>query len=142
MPTRHFTPAITYAALALAGGVFYREFTKAIAYTGETTLSVIHTHYFMLGMMFFLLLTLLERAFPLTGHKHARRAIVTYHIGLNLTVASLLVRGIVQANQTALSRGADAALSGISGIGHAILGVSLLIILFGLRQSAREQTSQ
>ena len=32
------------------GGVFYREFT---------TLSVVHTHYLMLGMVFFLMLVLL-----------------------------------------------------------------------------------
>lgn len=136
--TRHLTAAICYAFLALIGGVFYREFTKALAYTGNTTLSVVHTHYFAMGMVFFLLLALLERAYPLAGHKHALRATITYHVGLNITVASLIARGILQATGTVLSRSADASLSGISGVGHAVLGVSLVIILFGLRGSARK----
>ena len=42
-----------YAVLALIGGIFYREFTKMNDYTSWTTLSVFHTHYFTLGMMFF-----------------------------------------------------------------------------------------
>ena len=140
--TRHLTAALCYAVLALIGGVFYREWTKALAYTGHTTLSVVHTHYFMLGMVFFLLLALLERAYPLAGHKHALRATVTYHIGLNLTVASLIVRGILQSTGAVLSRAMDASVSGISGLGHAVLGVSLVIILFGLRGSARQALSR
>ena len=136
--TRHLTAALCYTVLALTGGVFYREFTKALAYTGYTTLSGVYTHYFAMGMVFFLLLALLERVYPLTGHKHALRAIVTYHVGLNITVAGLIFRGVLQATGAVLSRGADASVSGVSGIGHAVLGVSLVIILFGLRDSARQ----
>ena len=51
----------------MAGGVFYREFTKLNAFTGKTTLSVVHTHYFLLGMVAFLLLLLLEKNFSFTG---------------------------------------------------------------------------
>lgn len=56
---RYMNTALVYAVLAMAGGVFYREFTKFVGFTGETTLSVVHTHYFMLGMALFLLLLLL-----------------------------------------------------------------------------------
>ena len=63
---RYGTAAVVYTALALAGGVFYREFTKFQGFTGETALSVVHTHYFLLGMMVFLLLALLERSFSFT----------------------------------------------------------------------------
>ena len=42
-------------------GVFYREFTKFSGFTGKTALYVVHTHYFLLGMVFFLLLLLLEK---------------------------------------------------------------------------------
>ena len=53
---RYMNAALLYAVLAMAGGVFYREFTKFTGFTAKTTLSVIHTHYFMLGMAVFLLL--------------------------------------------------------------------------------------
>ena len=41
--------SIVYAVLAMIGGVFYREFTKMNGYTVWTTLSVVHTHYFIFG---------------------------------------------------------------------------------------------
>ena len=63
MLKRYFNASIVYASLALAGGVFYREFTKYAAFTGKTNLAFLHTHYFVLGMIFFLALALLERAF-------------------------------------------------------------------------------
>ena len=52
---------IVYALIALCGGVFYREFTKFNAFESSTTLSVVHTHYFVLGMIFFLLLLVQKR---------------------------------------------------------------------------------
>ena len=58
---RYMNTALLYAVFAMAGGVFYREFTKFNGFTGKTTLSVVHTHYFLLGMVFFLLLLLLEK---------------------------------------------------------------------------------
>ena len=61
---RYINMALLYAVFAMAGGVFYREFTKFNNFTAKTTLGVVHTHYFLLGMVFFLLLLLLEKAFP------------------------------------------------------------------------------
>ncbi len=39
MIKRYFNAAILYAALALACGVFYREFTKHTGFAGQTNLS-------------------------------------------------------------------------------------------------------
>ena len=69
---RYMNTALLYAVLAMAGGVFYREFTKFNGFTGKTTLSVVHTHYFLLGMVFFLLLLLLEKNFSFTDAKTGR----------------------------------------------------------------------
>ena len=55
---RYANNALFYSILAMVGGVFYREFTKLSGFVGETTLSVVHTHYFLLGMVIFLLLLL------------------------------------------------------------------------------------
>ena len=47
-----------YMILALVMGVFYREFTKFYQFTGITTLSVTHTHLFILGVFLLLILAL------------------------------------------------------------------------------------
>ena len=121
---RYMDSALLYAVLALAGGVFYREFTKFHGFVGKTTLGVIHTHYFMLGMVFFLLLLLLEKNFSFTSAK-AGRILAVYHVGLNLTAVMLVVRGVTQVLGIALSSGVNAAISGMAGVGHILLGCLL-----------------
>lgn len=69
---RYMNLTLLYAVLAMVGGVFYREFTKFNGFTNKTTLGVVHTHYFLLGMVFFLLLLLLEKNFSFTGAKTGR----------------------------------------------------------------------
>lgn len=61
--------SILYAILAMIGGVFFREFTKFNRFDGVTTLGKVHTHYFLLGMLFFLLLTLIIKAFDVKFKK-------------------------------------------------------------------------
>ena len=131
---RYMNTALVYAVLAMAGGVFYREFTKFVGFTGETTLSVVHTHYFMLGMALFLLLLLLEKSVSFTTAKTGR-VLIVYHVGLNLTAVMFLVRGVTQALGTALLSGMDAAISGVAGIGHILLGVSLVLLLLQVKRA-------
>ena len=131
---RYMNGAITYAALAMAGGVFYREFTKFNHFTGQTTLSVLHTHYFVLGMLFFLLLLLLEKSFAFSSAK-SDKILLFYNIGLNTTVAMLFARGITQVLNMSLSSGQDAAISGIAGLGHIILCVSIIYILLEIKKA-------
>ena len=131
---RYMNSALLYAVLAMAGGVFYREFTKFSGFTAQTTLSVVHTHYFLLGLVFFLLLLVLEKNLSFTGEKTGR-VLAVYHIGLNLTAVMLVVRGVTQVMGTNLSRGADAAISGMAGIGHILLGVSLVLLLLQIKRS-------
>ena len=137
---RYMNTALLYAVFAMAGGVFYREFTKFNGFTGKTTLSVVHTHYFLLGMGFFLLLLLLEKNFSFTGAKTGR-VLAAYHIGLNLTAVMFVVRGLTQVLAPALSRGMDAAISGMAGIGHILLGVSMVLLLVQIRRSVAASQS-
>ena len=131
---RYMNTAILYAILAMVGGVFYREFTKFIGFTSKTALSVVHTHYFMLGMVFFLLLLLLEKSFSFSSQKSGR-VLIFYHVGLNLTAVMFVVRGVAQVLGMALSSGMNAAISGIAGIGHILLGVSLVLLLIEIKRS-------
>lgn len=131
---RYMNASVLYAILAIAGGVFYREFTKFNSFTAKTSLGVVHTHYFLLGMVVFLLLLLLEKNFAFTGAK-TKRLLLTYHIGLNLTAVMLVVRGVTQVLGVTLSSSMSAAISGIAGIGHILLGVSLLLLLLQVKCS-------
>ena len=124
MMKRYINYAIVYAVLAL---VFYREFTKMNDYIAWTTLSVVHTHYFILGMMFFLILGLVSMNMNLK----INRAVLFYNIGLNLTVIMLVVRGIVQVLDLNVVL---VVISGIAGIGHIILGFSLILILLDIKK--------
>ena len=136
MLKRYFNASIVYASLALAGGVFYREFTKYAAFTGKTNLAFLHTHYFVLGMIFFLALALLERAFSFSAQKGIKGWVTVYHVGLNITTACLFLRGLAQATGTTLSAALSGSLSGVSGIGHILLGTSMLALLILIRRSA------
>ena len=134
---RYMNTALLYAVLAMAGGVFYREFTKFNGFAGKTTLGVVHTHYFLLGMVFFLLLLVLEKNFSFTAASTAR-VLAVYHVGLNLTAVMFVVRGVTQVLGTPLSSDASAAISGIAGIGHILLGVSLVLLLVQIRRSVKD----
>lgn len=131
---RYMNLALLYAVLAMVGGVFYREFTKLNGFTARTALGVVHTHYFLLGMVFFLLLLLLEKSFSFTGAKTGR-VLAAYQIGLNLTAVMLVARGVTQVLGMELSAGMSAAISGVAGIGHILLGVALVLLLVQLRAS-------
>ena len=124
---RYMNTALLYAVLAMAGGVFN-------GFDERTTLSVVHTHYFLLGMVFFLLLLLLEKNFSFTSAKTGR-ILAVYHTGLNLTAVMLVVRGVAQVTVPALSSGMNAAISGVAGIGHILLGVSIILLLVQIRRS-------
>ena len=131
---KYANSALIYAILAMVGGVFFREFTKLNGFEGATTLAFVHTHYFALGMIVFLLLVLLENALHITDSK-VSRAVAAYHIGLNATAAMLVVRGIPQVLGIELVHGMDAAISGIAGLGHIVLGVSIVLILLGVKRA-------
>ena len=134
---RYMNASVLYAILAMVGGVFYREFTKFNSFTAKTSLGVVHTHYFLLGMVVFLLLLLLEKNFAFTGAK-TKRLLLTYHIGLNLTAVMLVVWGVTQVLGVALSSSMSAAISGIAGIGHILLGISLVLLLLQVKRSVSD----
>lgn len=136
---RYINSALLYAVLAMAGGVFYREFSKFNGFTGRTSLGLVHTHYFMLGMFFFLLLLMLEKTFSFTTAKTGR-VLAVYHIGLNLSAVMLLVRGVTQVLGLSLSSALTASISGMAGIGHILLGVSLVLLLLQLKRSVLEKS--
>lgn len=138
MTKRYANLALVYAIVAMVFGVFYREFTKFSHFGGQTRLSVMHTHYFMLGMFFFLILMLLEKAFAFSG-KNTGKLLIVYQLGLNITGIGFLMRGLTQVWETEPGRGLDASISGIAGIGHILMGVGIILLLLQIRKTVSER---
>ena len=134
MVKRYANLALIYAVIAMIFGVFYREFTKFNDFSGQTNLSVIHTHYFLLGMFFFLILMLIEKVFSFS-EKGIGKVLTAYQLGLNITGCGFLFRGLTHVLGTELSRGMDASISGISGIGHILMGVCIVLLLLKIKKS-------
>lgn len=129
---KYINLALIYSVVAMIFGVFYREFTKLNGFAGQTSLSFMHTHYFILGMFFFLILLLVQKNYSFSSKKTSS-ILVVYQIGLNITGLGFLLRGLVQVLGTELTKGMNAAISGIAGIGHILLGVCIVLLLLEIR---------
>ena len=81
-----------------------------------------------------LTLLALEKCFSFTGPKTGR-VLAVYHAGLNLAAVMLVVRGVTQALAFELSSGMSAAVSGVAGIGHILLGVSMVLLLVQVKRT-------
>ena len=134
---KYLNYSLGYAIAAMAGGVFYREFTKRNGYTGVTALGKVHAHLFLLGMLVFLIVALFAAHNDLAGQKIFRLFLCLYNIGLPLTAIMFVVRGIPQVLNITLSAGADAAISGFAGIGHILIGIGLILLLLSLKKTAK-----
>ena len=107
---RHFaTLAMVYAVIAMALGVFYREFTKFSGFA--------------------------EKTFAFSS-RYSGKFLLVYQLGLNITGLGFFLRGMSQVLGNELSRGMDASISGISGIGHILLGIGMLSLLLQVRRAA------
>lgn len=95
-------------------------------YSAWTTLSVVHTHYLILGLV--------EMNVHFVDEK-VNKYLMVYHIGLNLTAIMMVVRGIVQVIQMHV---VSAVISDIAGIGHILLGVSLILILIQIKHAGKD----
>ena len=129
---KYFNLAFLYLILALVGGVFYREFTKFNNYVGDTTLSIVHVHYFVLGFITNILLFILTK--DKFEDKKLKITYILYNIGLNLTILMFIVKGIISVVDSSLIQSLEGILAGLAGIGHIILGVSILLLLVFLRK--------
>lgn len=121
--------AFAYTAVGLLSGVYYREMTRSQDYEGFTQLSVVHTHLLALGTIFLLIVAVCEWLFGLSGRPQYRWFLGTFHSGLIVTVAMLLVHGTMQV----YDKGDPAAISGIAGLGHILLAVALVLFFVMLR---------
>lgn len=135
---KYLNLSLVYAIAAMAGGVFYREFTKFQGYTGVTALGKVHVHLFLLGMLVFLVAALYAARYDLETVKTFRAFLWTYNLGVPLTAVMLLVRGVTQVMGMNLSAAADASISGIAGIGHILTGTGIILLILSLKKLAEK----
>lgn len=127
--------AFVYAIDAMIWGVFYREFTKLFSFTGKTSLAFTHLHLFALGTLLFLLLALFNLHLNLNDQPTFRWFYRLYNIALPFMVIMFTVRGVFQVLGTPLSTAASAAISGIAGLSHILMGISIVLLFIALRRS-------
>ena len=130
---RYLNLSLVYAVAAMAGGVFYREFTKLNGFDGVTALGKVHAHLFLLGTIVFLLVALFAAQSDLRKQRTFRVFLRVYNIGVPLTAVMMAVRGVTQVLGMSLSAGASASISGIAGIGHILTGVGIILLLVSLK---------
>lgn len=123
-----------YGIIAAAGGVFYREFTKLSGFEGDTVLSLFHTHIFTLGMLFFIIVALSDKQFELSASKKFKKFFGIYNLGLIITGATFLWRGILQVLGTEFTKALDSSISGIAGIGHILLGIGIVLFFLSFKE--------
>lgn len=128
--------AFIYAIAGLSCGVFYREFTKFLAFTGKTTLAFTHLHLLVLGTGVFLILALFSINTNLLEQKKFKTFFIFYNIGLPLMVGMFFVRGIFQVLETTLSPGINAAISGMAGLTHITLATGIVFMFLSLKNAA------
>lgn len=63
---------------------------------------------------------------------------ILYNVGLGLTVIMMLIRGVTQVLATNLSTGFNAAISGMAGIGHILLGIGIVLLMMILLKVSEE----
>ncbi len=126
--------SIIYFILAMAGGVFYREFTKWNGYTKPTTLGVLHVHLLILGTVVFLLTAVVAKITELEQNVLFKKFFILYNIVLPAMTILMLVRGIVQVLGIDLGKMGNGMLSGFAGLSHIGMMTALLMLLFSIKK--------
>ena len=131
---KYLNYSLSYGVMGLICGVYFREFTKIMGFTGVTTLSKAHPHLLMLGTVLFLIVALFSERLSLETEKTFKLFMRMYNIGLPLTVLMMLIRGTLEVIGAPLSKGLDASISGIAGIGHILLGLGIILFIYSLKK--------
>ncbi|MEU2249356.1 DUF2871 domain-containing protein [Streptomyces sp. NPDC019224] len=131
---KSYYAAHVYMIVGVISGLFHREFTKIKDFHGDTQLALMHTHLLALGMLVFLIVLALDKAFGLSGSKLFTAFFWFYNIGIALSTTMMGVHGIL----TVLGRDEDHIAEVVpltAGLGHILLtvGLVLLFILLGKR---------
>lgn len=124
-----------YLIYGLCAGLFSHEAAYWTQFSGETVMSVVHTHALTLGTAVFFILPLFMKAFPIENQKSFHGFVWIYNIGLVITLGFMSVRGITQLFAFPVSSFWDHMIGGLAGIGHIILTIGLGFLFHALIKS-------
>ncbi|MBN9157380.1 DUF2871 domain-containing protein [Microbacterium sp.] len=133
-----FVATVTWIALGLAAGLFYREFTKAQGFPNGVSgqLALVHTHLLALGALVTLIVLALEKLFALSASRLFRWFFWIYNAGVLLTGAMMTWHGILDVQKAEASK----AISGIAGAGHILIGAGFVLLLITLWKGIRRSS--
>lgn len=120
--------SFNYFILAMIAGIFYREFSKYNNFTGRTSLAFVHGHFLALGTLVFLIISIFVSNYEIDKNKNFKNFLILYNLGLLITGIMLILRGIIQIKEIAVSSAVNGAVSGIAGLGHILLFIGFLIL--------------
>lgn len=132
--------AITYGVMGLCGGVFYREFTKYYGFNAGTHLGKLHVHTLVLGMVVTILFYLLVRNLDEESLANLKKPLNIYNFGLIFTVANMMLIGIYEVVSKGTAAVNQAAMDGVSGIGHIFLGVGMIYTMVIIKKKMEDIT--
>lgn len=115
-------------------GVYYREATKwtnFYATNHRTALAFVHVHLLTFGMIFTLIYGLLLNHYK-KEIKNVKAFWITYVIGVFFVALMMVIRGSLQVFNVGLSKGIDGMISGLAGVGHAVLAIGMIGLLYYL----------
>lgn len=138
--------ATVFAALGIAGGVFYREYSKFKGVDNQfNILGLVHPHFLVLGVIMVMLLGLVI-CYMKPESKLLKPGLICYGIGTAGAGIMLFVRGMLdieaKVSEYILSKGLHAAVSGISGLFHIVFGVGFVLILIALLKAKEPEGKQ
>lgn len=125
-----------YAILGMIMGIVYRELTKTHDFIGKTSLSVVHTHIFVLGFFFFLLLLILAKLFSIHNAKGFSSWFIVYNVSFIVMMVALTLRGIYQ-----IYGGDFAGLPHIAGLSHTFMLIAFIWFFIIIRKPILQNES-
>lgn len=160
--------ALVFLIIGALGGVFYREFTKFmipdyLVFARTTSLAFVHVHFLVLGFILSLVFALLNKVLDIKLSKLNKVGFILFIVGLSLTGFMMLLRGsfevqgiynyylsyprgemIIQGDWlkyafTENSKAVSSAFAGVSGIGHVLLGTSIVLLVLDFLKQSKEK---
>ena len=125
--------------LGLFSGFYYRELTKAHHFTGDTQLSIVHTHTLILGMFMFLILIPLEKVFKLSSYYLFNWFFIVYNISVIATIGMMVTKGTFQVLGKSFSPEAFGRICRYWSYRNAS---RIIIIIFLIRQAKDKRTKR
>lgn len=140
MVKKSFNAGFIFIILGIFAGAFYREFTLFLGFTGQTSMSIMHTHLLTTGGFMFFIFALCFKAFNVAPSKKLNILLPAYLVSVVGNVAVMFVRGLFEVMGWEITKAINGTLSGIAGLDHILLTITLIWIFNIIRKAVPRDT--